>query len=93
MKVDFEGAGPCIDDHHVGIGYALNTEQELEQLVHVASREGLILDPVYTLKAFLGMLNHIRCGKIEKGQTVLFIHTGGHSGLFPKHSEFRQMFS
>jgi 1-aminocyclopropane-1-carboxylate deaminase/D-cysteine desulfhydrase-like pyridoxal-dependent ACC family enzyme len=45
-----------------------------------------------SLKAFLGMVNHIRCGKIEKGQTVLFIHTGGHSGLFPKHSEFREMF-
>ena len=93
MKVDFEGAEQLIDVNHVGIGYALNTDQELEQLIRFASLEGLILDPVYTLKAFLGMVNHIRCGKIEKGQTVLFVHTGGHSGTFPKHSEFRQMFS
>ena len=93
MKVDFQGAEQCIDDHHVGIGYALNTNQELEQLVRFASLEGLVLDPVYTLKAFLGMVDHIRSGKIEKGQSVLFIHTGGHSGLFPKHPEFRQMFS
>jgi len=93
MKVDFEGAEQAIDDHHVGIGYALNTEPELKQLVHFASLEGLVLDPVYTLKAFLGMVNHIRSGKIEKGRNVLFVHTGGHSGLFPKHSEFRQIFS
>lgn len=93
MKVDFQGAEQCIDDGHVGIGYALNTQSELEQLVHFASFEGLILDPVYTLKAFLGMVDHIRSGVIEKGQNVLFVHTGGHSGLFPKHSEFKQMFS
>jgi D-cysteine desulfhydrase len=93
MKVNFQGAEQCIDDHHVGIGYALNTNQELEQFVRFASLEGLVLDPVYTLKAFLGMVDHIRSGKIEKGQSVLFIHTGGHSGLFPKHPEFRQMFS
>jgi D-cysteine desulfhydrase len=93
MKVDFEGAEQHIDDHHVGIGYALNTDQELKQLVRFASLEGLVLDPVYTLKAFLGMVSHIQSGKIEKGRSVLFLHTGGHSGLFPKHSEFRQMFS
>jgi len=93
MKVDFEGAEQYMDDNHVGIGYALNTDQELKQLVRFASLEGLVLDPVYTLKAFLGMVNDIRCGKIEKGRTVLFVHTGGHSGLFPKHPEFRQMFS
>lgn len=92
MKVDFEGAEQCIDDQHVGVGYALNTDQELKQLVRFASLEGLVLDPVYTLKAFLGMVDHIRSGKIEKGRSVLFVHTGGHSGLFPKHSEFRQMF-
>jgi D-cysteine desulfhydrase len=93
IMADFESAGEHIDDHHVGIGYALNTDQELKQLVHFASLEGLVLDPVYTLKAFLGMVSHIQSGKIEKGQSVLFVHTGGHSGLFPKHSEFKQMFS
>lgn len=92
MKVDFEGIGQAIDDRHVGVGYALNTPSELEQLVHFASCEGLVLDPVYTLKAFLGMVDHIRSGAVEKGQNVLFVHTGGHSGLFPKHSEFNKMF-
>jgi D-cysteine desulfhydrase len=93
MKVDFQGADQFIDDRHVGIGYALNTAPELEQLVRFACLEGLVLDPVYTLKAFLGMVDHIRSGMIEKGRNVLFVHTGGHSGLFPKHSEFRRLFS
>lgn len=92
LKVDVSGIDQAIDDRFVGVGYALNTPEELKQLVRFAALEGLVLDPVYTLKAFLGMVNHIRSGKIVKGQSVLFIHTGGHSGLFPKHSEFRNLF-
>jgi len=77
------------DDRFVGIGYALNTPEELRELVRIARLEGLILDPVYTLKTFLGMMQQIREGKIAKGANVLFIHTGGHYGIFPKGEEFK----
>ena len=76
------------DDRFVGIGYALNTPEELKELVRIARLEGLILDPVYTLKTFLGMMRQIREGKVAKGAKVLFIHTGGHYGIFPKGEEF-----
>ena len=45
------------------------------------------LSSVYSLKAFLGMADHCKNGKIEKGDKVLFVHTGGHAGLFPKNEE------
>ncbi|MGD9975587.1 MAG: D-cysteine desulfhydrase family protein, partial [Desulfatirhabdiaceae bacterium] len=76
---------------YVGVGYALNTGTELNELVRFARLDGLVLDPVYTLKAFLGMVDHIRTGIISTGQSVLFIHTGGHAGLFPKHAEFEKL--
>lgn len=91
MDVDFSGADQRMDDRYVGIGYALNTSAEMKELIRFARLEGLVLDPVYTLKAFLGMVDHIRTGIISTGQTVLFIHTGGHAGLFPKHAEFENV--
>lgn len=88
LEADFEGAGPFMDGQHVGLGYGLNTEEELSQLVRIARMEGLVLDPVYTLKTFLGLVDDVRSGKVAKGSRVLFVHTGGHYGLFPKNTEF-----
>ncbi len=79
------------DDRFVGEGYALNTPDELQELIRIARLEGLILDPVYTLKTFLGMMQQIREGAIPPGSTVLFVHTGGHYGIFPKGEEFRPL--
>jgi 1-aminocyclopropane-1-carboxylate deaminase/D-cysteine desulfhydrase-like pyridoxal-dependent ACC family enzyme len=42
----------------------------------------LILDPVYTGKAFAGLLGLVRSGAFKKGENVVFFHTGGGFGLF-----------
>ena len=39
-------------------------------------------DPVYTGKAMAGLIDLVRTGVFTAGQTVVFIHTGGTSGLF-----------
>ena len=44
--------------------------------------EGLILDPVYSGKAMAGLIDHVRQGRIGKGETVVFLHTGGTPALF-----------
>ena len=46
----------------------------------MASREGLLLDPVYGGKAFAGLLADISAGRYRAGDDVLFIMTGGTSG-------------
>ena len=81
----------AFDDRFVGIGYALNTPEELKELIRIARLEGLILDPVYTLKTFIGMMRQIREGTVPKGSNVLFVHTGGHYGIFPKGEEFASL--
>jgi 1-aminocyclopropane-1-carboxylate deaminase/D-cysteine desulfhydrase-like pyridoxal-dependent ACC family enzyme len=49
-------------------------------------REGIVLDPVYTSKAFIGLLDLIRRGDIPRSAKVVFFHTGGTPALFPnKH--------
>jgi 1-aminocyclopropane-1-carboxylate deaminase/D-cysteine desulfhydrase-like pyridoxal-dependent ACC family enzyme len=41
-----------------------------------------VLDPVYTGKAMAGLIAAIRAGRVGKADIVVFMHTGGSSGLF-----------
>ena len=40
------------------------------------------LDPVYSGKAFHGMMEEIRKRNVPQGSTVVFLHTGGATALF-----------
>jgi D-cysteine desulfhydrase len=71
-----------IVEGHQGLGYARTTPDELRALADVARREGLLLDPVYTGKAFLGLLAEARAGRLAGPGATVFLHTGGLFGLF-----------
>jgi D-cysteine desulfhydrase len=75
-------------DGYVGKGYALSREEELEVIKLVARLEGIFLDPVYTGKAMYGLIDQIKKGRFSKDLNLLFIHTGGIFGLFPKRQIF-----
>jgi L-cysteate sulfo-lyase len=62
--------------------YGAVSEAGFEAMQCAARFESLILDPVYTGKAFGALLDHIRRKKIPRGHTVVFIHTGGVPALF-----------
>ena len=49
----------------------------------VAELEGVILDPVYTGKAMFGLTQLITSKALE-GDDIVFLHSGGTFGLFPK---------
>ena len=74
---DFESYG-----EYAGEAYGVVTPESREALVLAARTEGLVLDPVYTGKAFSGMIDHIRKGQFTKDQAVVFVHTGGTPALF-----------
>ena len=80
-----------ITDGYVGPGYALSTTEQLATLREVAQGESVVLDPVYTGKTMHGLLDQIRQGTNEFGQHILFIHTGGIFGLFPKADELSKV--
>jgi len=75
-------------DGYVGKGYALSRQEEIDLIKMVAKVEGLILDPVYTGKAMFGVMEEIRKGHFKKDERLLFWHTGGIFGLFPKKNLF-----
>ncbi|MCR4429464.1 MAG: D-cysteine desulfhydrase family protein [Tepidanaerobacteraceae bacterium] len=70
-----------IDGYGFG-GYGTIVREVIEVIMYAASREGFYLDPVYSGKAFCGMLDLISKGIIPRGSKVLFIHTGGLGGVF-----------
>lgn len=77
-----------IVDGYVGAGYAQSQPAELRLIADVARTEAQFLDPVYTGKAFYGMTRELEKHRACFGDRVVFIHTGGIFGLFPKSSEF-----
>ncbi len=77
-----------INDKYTGIGYAISTPEELAFIKHIAVKEAIILDPVYTIKAMIGLYNEIKSDNMKSSDNILFIHTGGLFGLFPKQDQF-----
>jgi L-cysteate sulfo-lyase len=67
---------------YVGAGYGIPTEGMGEAVRLLAQEEGILLDPVYSGKAMAGMIDLIRKGVLVKGETIVFLHTGGAVGLF-----------
>ncbi len=56
-----------------------------EAMYLMASKEAIILDPCYTGKVFAGIIDMIRDGKIQKGEKIIMLHTGGLPGIYTKH--------
>jgi D-cysteine desulfhydrase len=67
---------------YIGLGYAQIGERERETIRLLGRCEGILLDPVYTARAFGGMVDLIRRGVIGRDERVLFWHTGGQPALF-----------
>jgi D-cysteine desulfhydrase len=75
-----------IDDSHLGEDYGIPTKEMLDAVRIMARSEGVLLDPVYSGKAFAGLLHDIQAGKYASGQNVLFLMTGGIPALFAYRS-------
>lgn len=73
-----------------GIGYAKSTQDELETLVSFAQETGIVLDPVYSGKAFHYFSTKLiqdQRDVFRSGDKILFVHTGGTLGLYDKEKE------
>ena len=73
---DFELRDLC------GPGYAIPSEEGNAAVALMAHEEGLFLDPVYTGKAFAGLVAMAKKGEFNPSDRVLFLHSGGAGGLF-----------
>ncbi|MEN3043821.1 MAG: D-cysteine desulfhydrase family protein [Candidatus Hydrothermales bacterium] len=73
-------------DGYIGEGYGIPYKEEIELIKKISENYGIILDPVYTGKAFYGMLN-----ESKEFKKILFLHTGGIFSIFAYNKELIQM--
>jgi D-cysteine desulfhydrase family pyridoxal phosphate-dependent enzyme len=73
---------PLVEGTYVGQAYAVPSEPGNAALKRLARTEGILLDPVYTAKAFAGLLNLVERKQLGRDEPVIFLHTGGLPALF-----------
>lgn len=66
----------------VGSGYGNLIEPVASAISLTAKTDGVILDPIYTGRAMAGLIAAVTDRDIKRGQTTVFMHTGGLPGLF-----------
>ena len=91
QQVDMKKLKITTVEGYIGPGYGIAGPEIFETIREVASSDGIFLDPVYTGKAFHGMLSELRkgdAGQLAGARNVLFIHTGGLFGVFPQQQNF-----
>jgi D-cysteine desulfhydrase len=71
---------PLVEETYVGEAYGQGSEAGNAALERLARGEGILLDPVYTAKAFAGLLGEI--ARFGPGAPVVFLHTGGLPAFF-----------
>jgi L-cysteate sulfo-lyase len=81
-----------LDTNFYAPGYECPNEGATEAIKLLAKKEGVLLDPVYTGKAFAGLIYDVRTGKIEQGSNVVFLHTGGATALFAEKEILGSLF-
>lgn len=86
-RVPPPGPGWDVNDRFIGAGYGLSRPEELAEAALLARKEGLIVDPVYTGKAWFALAEQLRQDPTSLGRRVLFWHTGGSYGLFGREAE------
>lgn len=83
-----DGGRTIILDRAIEPGYGKAFPQVYETIRRVARFEGIVLDPVYTGKAFDAMLTEIDGGRLADATDIVFLHTGGIYSVFPHRDGF-----
>lgn len=87
VDIDLDRLRINVLDQYIGPGYGRATPEVFATIGLLARTEGLVLDPVYTGKAFHGLLQELRAGRLSEASDIVFVHTGGIFGLFPQRAE------
>jgi D-cysteine desulfhydrase len=86
----FTPAEILVSADYLGAGYGVVGDLERDAIRLMAQTEGILLDPVYTGRAFGGLLDILDRDSGRFGRTlntIVFWHTGGSPALFAYASD------
>ncbi|MCW4035080.1 MAG: D-cysteine desulfhydrase family protein [Candidatus Bathyarchaeota archaeon] len=82
------GADVCVGvddvvvfDDYIKEGYGVINNDVKDAIKLMAQTEGIFLDPIYTGKAMVMLIDKIKKGYFKKDDNVVFFHTGGLAAL------------
>ena len=80
-------------DEYIKEGYGIVDRDVAEAVRRLAVLEGVFIDPVYTGKAFVALLDLVKKGHFKSTDRIVFLHTGGTPALFPNKASFSEFLS
>jgi L-cysteate sulfo-lyase len=80
-------------DEYLGEGYGEVNREVAEAIRLMSMKEGIFLDPVYTGKAMVALMDLVKKGYFQKENNVVFFHTGGTAALFPNKHKLGKLLS
>ena len=92
LSLDILPGDVVVFDEYIGEGYGMVDRSVAQAIRLVFQTEGIVLDPVYTAKAMVGLIDLIKTGFFKPTDKVVFMHTGGTPALFPNREKLFQAY-
>jgi len=73
---------PLLEEIYSAPKYGVPSQECLKAIQVMAKLEDILLDPVYTGKAFAGLLDLVENSRLGTDEPIIFLHTGGLPALF-----------
>jgi 1-aminocyclopropane-1-carboxylate deaminase/D-cysteine desulfhydrase-like pyridoxal-dependent ACC family enzyme len=84
-----------VHDQYVGDRYGATPPTTLEAIKLAVRTDAIFMDPVYTGKAFSGLVGEVRAGmragNVSRDDVAVFIHTGGLPIIFAYHEVLKDL--
>jgi 1-aminocyclopropane-1-carboxylate deaminase/D-cysteine desulfhydrase-like pyridoxal-dependent ACC family enzyme len=80
-----------VHDQYVGERYGATPPATLEAIKLAARSDAIFMDPVYTGKAFSGLIGQVRAGTLGPDDLAIFVHTGGLPIIFAYHEALQAL--
>jgi L-cysteate sulfo-lyase len=87
IKKTFSEEEIILREEFMEADYGVITKREMRAIKLLAELEGILLDPVYTGRAFGALIEMIEKNEFSYNENVLFWHTGGIPALFAYSNE------
>jgi 1-aminocyclopropane-1-carboxylate deaminase/D-cysteine desulfhydrase-like pyridoxal-dependent ACC family enzyme len=88
-----EKTGIIVFDEYLGEGYGEVNKDVADAIRLMSMTEGIFLDPVYTGKAMVALVDLVKKGYFKKEDNVVLFHTGGTAALFPNKQKLGKYLS